>query len=79
MLQPLDQEPIEGFVSIPIEDVSETFHTIYLAYKEKSFHSVVAEQLIEFAQEFAKFPKGVASIEDFYKREREQEKSDAGK
>ena len=75
MLQPLDQEPIEGFVSIPIEDVSETFHTIYLAYKEKAFHSVVADQLIEFAQEFAKFPKGVASIEDFYEREHKKQKN----
>jgi len=71
MLQPLDEEPIEGFVSIPIEDVSEAFHTIYLAYKDKAFHSLMADQLIEFAQQFSSFPKGVATIADFRKREKE--------
>ena len=45
------------------------------AYKEKAFHSVVADQLIEFAQEFAKFPKGVASIEDFYEREHKKQEN----
>ena len=70
MLETLDDHNIEGFVSIPIEEVRDPFHIIYLAYKEHASHSCVADQLIEFAQQFAKFPAGVASLEDFYRRER---------
>lgn len=69
MLETLDDYSAEGFVNIPIEEVPEPFHAIYLAYKEKAFHSCVADKLIDFARDFANFPQGVASLDDYYSRE----------
>lgn len=69
-LETLDTGFSRDFVSIPVEDVQDPFHIVYLAYKANAFHSCVTEQLIEFAERFVKFPDGgIASIEDFYKRE----------
>lgn len=69
MLETLDENYLEDFVSIPIDEARDPFHIIYLAYKENAFHSCVADQLIDFARKFAQFPDGIACLEDFYRRE----------
>ena len=69
MLETLDETNMESFVSIPIKEIEDPFHLIYLAYKESTFHSCVTEQLIDFAQKFTDLPEKTTSSEKFYQQE----------
>ena len=64
MLNTLDDGFSEGFVSIPIEEVLEPFHIIYLAHKDSVSSSSAADQLIDFAARFTEYPDGIVGLED---------------
>lgn len=64
MLNTLDDGFSEGFVSVPIEEVLEPFHIIYLAHKDSASSSSAADQLIEFAARFTEYPDGIVGLED---------------
>ncbi len=50
ILETLDDLSLENLVTIPIEELQEPFHIIYLGYNKKSFHSHLVEEFIKFTQ-----------------------------
>lgn len=66
ILETLDDLSLENLVTIPIEELQEPFHIIYLGYNKKSFHSHLVEEFIEFTQKHIKFPAGVVPLEECY-------------
>ncbi len=66
ILETLDDLVLENFVTIPITELREPYHIIYLGYNKKSFHSHLVEEFIKFTQRHIKFPAGVVPLEDSY-------------
>ena len=66
ILETLDDLSLENLVTIPIEELQEPFHIIYLGYNKKSFHSHLVEEFIKFTQKHIKFPAGVVPLEECY-------------
>ena len=66
ILETLDDLSLENFVTVPIAELREPFHIIYLGYNRKSFHSHLVEEFIKFTQRHIKFPTGVIPLEENY-------------
>ncbi len=66
ILETLDDLSLENLVTLPIEELQEPFHIIYLGYNKKSFHSHLVEEFIKFTQRHIKFPAGVVPLEEYY-------------
>ena len=66
ILETLDDLSLENLVTIPIEELQEPFHVIYLGYNKKSFHSHLVEEFIKFTQKHIKFPAGIVPLEEYY-------------
>lgn len=66
ILETLDDLSLENFVTVPIAELREPFHIIYLGYNKKSFHSRLVEEFIKFTQRHIKFPTGVIPLEESY-------------
>lgn len=66
ILETLDDLSLENFVTVPIAELREPFHIIYLAYNKKSFHSHLVEEFIKFTQRHIKFPSGIVPLEESY-------------
>jgi len=71
ILETLDDLSLENLVTIPIEELQEPFHIIYLGYNKKSFHSHLVEEFIKFTQKHIKFPAGVVPLEEYYMNNKE--------
>lgn len=66
ILETLDDLSLENFVTIPIAELREPFHVIYLVYNAKAFHSHLVEEFIKFTQRHIKFPAGIVPLEVSY-------------
>lgn len=64
MLNTFDDVFGDGFVNIPIEELSEPYHAIYLVHKGNVARNSAAEQLIEYATGTAEWDGSTPVLED---------------
>lgn len=66
ILETLDGFSLENFTTVPIAELRDPFHIVYLGYDKKTFHSHLANEFIRFTQRHIKFPAGIMPLEDYY-------------